>query len=262
LDWVKSLSQEKIEEAIAMFLQAFNGSFRDVVQRFLIDAPRSVREECTTMIAKRQYRRCLEKSLMWAQGSEIDRVSEGFFVYFPDGLLELVVQGAVGRVHDETDIHPPDFVSNKNEGGQFFAAGYGIGMGDAKNSSAENNSDNPSEILSSAEHWGYAGHANDECSEKFDRVNTGAVSNKKRRAGVSGPDYYDPFSEASVDCGFRDKRRRDESASILSADLQESAAFSKKLEDLLQGRTVDLPVGNASLSRLLRDVPSINLDTR
>jgi hypothetical protein len=109
-----------------IFLQAFNGSFRDVVQRFLLDAPRSVREECTTMIAKRQYRRCLEKSLTWAQGSEIDRVSEDCFVYFPDGLLELVVQGAVGRVHDETDIHLPDFVSKGILEWEYSVQGLGL----------------------------------------------------------------------------------------------------------------------------------------
>ena len=230
-EWVKSLRQENIQEAISRLLQDFDGSLRDVVQRFLSGAPRCVRDECFAMFAKRQYRRCLEKSLMWAQASGVDTVAEGPMLYIPDSFMELVVQGVADRTKPKDENH------------QDFSSGldwYTNNGGPTK--SAEEFPEKPmlpppGKLLE-------------------------AVSNKRRRAGVTGPNYYGQVPEASAEFGFRDKRRRDEPASLVSEDLQLSAQFSKKLEEMMHGnRTVDLPVGESSLTRLMRGVPSLDLET-
>ncbi|KAL3925723.1 MAG: hypothetical protein SGILL_000202 [Bacillariaceae sp.] len=87
------------------------------------------------------------------------------------------------------------------------------------------------------------------------------VSNKRRR---SSPRFNedDGTGVAEIEEVSREKRHKEDtmmSTSRLSADVKESDDFTRKLERLLQGETVDTDVGDTSrLSRLLRDVPAMD----
>ena len=64
-------------------------------------------------------------------------------------------------------------------------------------------------------------------------------------------------SEAAELDDFRVKRRRDESLNDLHGELEESVAFSKQLEELMAGGSIDLQVGDSYLSSFLKDVPRL-----
>jgi hypothetical protein len=113
----------------------------------------------------------------------------------------------------------------------------------------------------------------------FIPISTPAPSNKNKRrrdGGSPGDDDDDDRDDndhfngghdksnavPQMEHPIRDKRRREMRATgptSPSPDLKESDEFTKKLERLLYGETIDLPVGDTSLSRILRKVPRMDL---
>ena len=93
LDWIKYLSEDFLEKTYEPLLTIFQGHFRDVYQRIVVDAPITVQDDCATECAQGQYRRCLEKSLLWMQSASSDR-----HLYLPEGMIELVVNVVVSKV--------------------------------------------------------------------------------------------------------------------------------------------------------------------
>ena len=66
------------------------GSFRDVVESFLLDAPTEIREECGMLVSKGYYRRGLQAALHWFSVHEQSDNSMNAFIYFPRGLMEVI----------------------------------------------------------------------------------------------------------------------------------------------------------------------------
>lgn len=247
VDWIESLRQEKIEVAISTLLHDLNGSFREVIERLLVDAPLSIQEACQSMIAKNQYRRCLERSLRWKQTST-KRISEPHFLYLPHGLLDDLVQGAVERVIDDIAasklkvtpelLRPPN-MDNPNSISGFGAINYEERLGQGSSTLSETY------------------NVDVDCNEMIGDANSRVLSNKRQIARTSElskrkGSLTDDWEASSP----RTKRKRKEPRE-LSTDLADSAAFSKELEGLLQGGTIDYEVGDVMLSSLLRGIPSI-----
>jgi hypothetical protein len=209
------------------------------------------------MIAQQQLRRCFDKALTWSQGvqSENDRLNSGF-VYFPNGLLEVVVEGAVARVHDEAAIASSEFLPWKRQ--EDMSLDHDNSEVCVKNA-VHAVQDNQRYGLNAMENW----QVGPDDSGKRDHRNETTATNKRRKRGSSSSaGCNNDVLDDSAGCFVEKKRRQESSSILLSSDLQESAAYSKRLEELFQGETVDFQVGDISLSKLLGGVPRMNLDTR
>jgi hypothetical protein len=85
-------------------------------------------------------------------------------------------------------------------------------------------------------------------------------SNKRSRDGDNDCCFLgSEFDEETEELLMIDKKQRHstEFPSVVSENQKESSAFTKKLEALLNGDTIDLQIGKTSLSNLLRNVPKI-----
>jgi hypothetical protein len=254
VDWMQSLSRENLEDFFSVFVQNLSGSFRDIVQRLLLDAPNVVREECGSLMAKRQFRRCLDRVLRWVTGSS--NISEGSFVYLPRGLLESLVRGAVDAGPDDVST----YCIQKEEESLRLGEKLGGRKAEVKNAAGVvrklSHSLNRGEDVKDSTSHSSVGR------EETEKGKVESLSTKKRRADRGSQDRDDLFAEGSLHCSTRGKRRREGSSLQLTPELVESAAYSRKLEDLVRGGTVDLLVGDICLSRLLRTVPNIDLGKR
>ena len=122
--WKDSLSQLMVEPAIMELYKQLDGvSLRQLVGRMTIDAPEHVKQDCRDMIARRQFRRCLEYVLMWGDSSHEPSVAESV-VYMPKRSVSDVVEGCVRKLglEDENDYSletgvpvPIDYVEEPNE---------------------------------------------------------------------------------------------------------------------------------------------------
>jgi hypothetical protein len=222
LEWASLLSWKSLKEEYGSFFNAFRGHFGDVFQRILLKAPTVVQDDCAYYCAQGQYRQCLQKSLTWLQDSAS---SQGPFLYLPEGFLDSVIEIVVQKA---LSLMPLSCFS-----------------------------DNVSvvSIEKTPEHE-YQSLDNDITDKEpiitTDAIGVASSSNKRRRPSS-------PIRD-NVDDG--EKRRKEDPAVLTkprSASMKESDEFSRKLERLLQGETIDLDVGDTSLSRLLRGVPRMEL---
>lgn len=94
-DWGNSLRQVTLENALSELLRRLTGSFRAVIDSLLCEAPRAVQDECSTLLVQGYYRRCLQRSLEWfaSRQSIVDK-HQMKFIYFPQGLLEVLLERA------------------------------------------------------------------------------------------------------------------------------------------------------------------------
>lgn len=260
LDWKQNLSRSEVEPAVMKLYDSLDGSLRDVVGRMTAEAPEHVREDVKSMLAKRQFRRCLEYTLMWREAEH-----EPFgFVYLPKGCVRDVIEGCIRRMalddDDELDlgnvsghVELEEEMSTKDNnlrtlvGEPLLCAEVDWVRGDQLESLPFNDSQPLAGSFRTPE----------------STVMTPAgVTTPMTPAGVNTPITM-PESKRPLDLAARDKvlhsakRRRDDH---LSKNQRESMAFTEKLEALLQGEaTFDVAVGGSTLSALLRDAPDIQL---
>ena len=235
VQWTRCLQREFLDEIYEPLVSVFFGHFRDVFQRILVDAPTIVRDDCAYQCAQGHYRRCLEKSLSWLEEAS---ASSGF-LYLPDGLTELVLEAVVSKVQ------ALPVIKSTREMTEASSKGYDQNL-------------NKFQVFTETESLHVSG-------EQLSESKTNAVSqpSNKRPRPVRENETVDEIpNENSTEYGqSREKRRREDSLPAresVSADIEESDEFTKKLERLLHGETVDMFVGDMSLSRILREVPKLD----
>ncbi len=240
LQWTRCLSAEFLQETYEPLLEVFRGHFRDAYQRIVVDAPIIVQDDCASECAQGQYRRCLQKALVWMQ--EVS-ASSGCFVYLPEGMVEMVVKAVAAKVKANLSLSKP-VNSMQNNIPRFGAKIATI-----------NNFVFPKQIAATA-------------TPASPAIDNGSVlpTNKRSR------------SANQLEHALKKKRREEEDATdgIVSAAentiksnaygrpsdarrknaLSASKSYTMKLERLLHGEeTIEMPVGNTLLSRYLRDTP-------
>ncbi len=241
LDWKSTLCRENLVKELTSISHRLTGSFRDVVESFLFEAPKVIREECGLMVTKGYYRRCLQAALDWF--ADHPGESKQAYIYFPRGLLEVILD----QLASQRDKHVEDpvpallipqdtaLLDTIEEIDQSIIEGTDL------------------RTLSEL----------DECSLLTANNN----NNKRRRQDVSRTEESShssgvPSSKGSGKAGS--KKLRSSTAATLNTNtyMDESAAFTKRLEALMNGATVDLEVGDCYLSKILRGVPNSATNSR
>lgn len=227
-DWHQSLGRKYLEAEVVPISQRLNGSFRDVVESLLFNAPKSVREECGNFIARGLYRRCLQQALDWFSKHDSLYDPETKYIYFPRGMLEYVFERMGSQLSQEM---VPRLIADDVDENASPVLKLGVESPNQPSSATQK------QLLS---------------------------SNKRRRSlgvddaeGESQPlPVESPFLSSP---GGRKRRPIGQGTSGSHSGRQshyaeESAAFSKRLEELMKGGTVECAVGDSSLSRILRGV--------
>jgi chemotaxis protein histidine kinase CheA len=269
LNWNDSLRRDQVEPEINLQFKALlNDSFADIIDEILDGAPSSVRASCHDMIAHRQFRRCMEIALVWKQG-DYSSGKEQPILYLPPGAdsevvarfsgeiledqpqprpirrpVEAVVDGEPSRFEKETYVAPEQRAANL-----FMAAASTPTSVSARN--ADENVRTPASTV---------GVETPQSAITPAGVETPQV-------GMAPIGVETPLTVPKANIGSSKRARNDsEQASPgdakrrqLSICQDESNAFTKKLESLLQGEsTYNLKIGDSNLTDLLQDVPSID----
>jgi hypothetical protein len=256
VNWGELLNRKVVDVCLAELLDSLKGSFREVIDRLLSRASQNIREECEAMIGRRQFRKCLERALLWRQRFGVSS-HRGDYLYLPSGMLPLIIERATKTfVEDrnsvgftsaptEADTHIIEIESGVNSHAN-RAGSAGVMSKSARTKA--------NQASTSAALLGYIS------PRKVDTTSTiGNKSNKRSLNDMESPDFL-RRGNLSESTGLEksDKKRRDDGLSVLSIEQKESAAFTKKLEELLHGETIDLAVGETTLSAFLRSVPKID----
>ena len=227
-DWRSFLGHENFGQSLSLIQNRLTGSFRDVVESLLFEAPTQIRDDCSLLVAKRCFRRSLQQAM---EGfAKYGEMSDCQFVYFPRGTFKMILDElskTVGDVHAELGpslIRPiPDTVlldvtPNTNESS-------------LKESWMPIQTSLLPEILPTPK-------------------------TSKRRLSGETP-FSEPYDHVTPISG-EPKRARRLDAKKRSRDIDESAALTRKMQDLVNGGTADLVIGDSFLSRILRGVPAID----
>jgi hypothetical protein len=240
LQWTMYLQHEFLDEIYEPLVSVFFGHFRDVFQRILVDAPTIVRDDCAYQCAQGNYRRCLEKSMSWLEESS----ASSPFLYLPDGLMELVLEAVVSKVqalpilkstHERTEASLKGYHQNLNTVQAFTETESLYVLGE---------------------------QVGDYLDSKTKSISQ--PSNKRCRPVPENEIFVDGSpKENPMEYGQSWGKRRREADSVpaqesVSNYIKESDEFTKKLERLLHGETVDMFVGDMSLSCILREVPKLD----
>ena len=246
----------------------------------MLDAPITVQDDCASECAQGQYRRCLEKALIWLREFS---GSSGNFIYLPEGMLEMVLNDVVAKVKR-------NFSSLKSAGS----------VNDVPFLTTEKNTTNG---LSASSKIAYNGFPDGQVEEYRGSFHTNTTATAVPTATLLGDDRTFSIikrsrSSSHLEHVFKKRRRADDNGGnkmnetliaeeITHADgtysasaskhsrpnamhrkktISASQAFTDKLERLLCGDdTIELKIGNTSLSRHLRDVPeprALNQNTK
>ena len=253
LDWEDRLLKEYLEMNIAGFFDSFDGSFRAVMERYLKDSPLFLREECSILLGKRQYKRCLERALAWRHRPNGSSRGDEKYIYLPRGLTELIVQNTLDtlrREHDENTLptyrlvrHVLDPVEGQRDDVLMLRG----------SSNAVETPLSVSGNLLSKRRW-----------EETLSGGDGGGGDANRNGGydddVDNDDNENRNDNNNAEEGIVTKKRRDDdnyNLYSMSKEQQESSAFTKRLQALLDGDTVDMSVGETTLKSLLRSVPKL-----
>jgi len=238
LQWTRSLSEEFLQETYQPLLEVFRGHFRDAYQRIVVDAPITVQDDCASECAQGQYRRCLQKALMWMQE---DFASNTCYIYLPEGMVDTVVKDVAAKV--KANLPPSKSAKSIESKIPTFSAELKMIKDRFTNGSMSAVPATPAigngSILSTNKRSRSANQL--EHSTK-----------KKRREGEEAMDG----SMSTAETNIKSIRYTSPKASRRKNTLSESKAYTMKLERLLRGdETIDMNVGHTLLSRYLRDVP-------
>lgn len=236
LDWKSSLGRANLERDLMWMSHRLTGSFRDVIESLLFEAPKMTREECGVLMTQGYYRRCLQEALDWF--ADHSNSSDHQYIYVPRGLLEVIIDQLAS--HQEklgTDSVPALLIPPDNS----IVDAIDQGIFEAK------------ELYPSLATEG--------------RALLSSMNNKRPRQDRSPEkgsssllaEWSSPSDSAH---GVGKKRRASNDYTIpkINKDLEDSSAFSKKLQNLMNGGTVDFQVGDHYLSTIMRHVPKLALD--
>mmetsp|Transcript_1827 Transcript_1827/g.4769 ORF Transcript_1827/g.4769 Transcript_1827/m.4769 type:complete len:1347 (-) Transcript_1827:2062-6102(-) len=273
LEWRRCLDREFLAETYKPLLEALRGHFRDAYQRILVDAPITVQDDCASECAQCQYRRCLEKALLWMQKAS---ASSGCYLYLPEGMLELVMD----KVTERIGANP---LLSKRSNGKSHTPSLGAVAGSVE----KNNYDvYPKQIEPKKPSGGDAVNGGDLTTDVPASAAASAVSKRIRSTGendlfakrqrrddphnategASSSSATDFESESKVPppasanprpngrSGDGRRKNGNKTRATTTTKRSNGDAYQKKLERLLKGdEIIDLVVGDTSLSMLLRN---------
>ncbi|KAG7361745.1 SAC3/GANP family protein [Nitzschia inconspicua] len=230
VEWWKALLPENVQLEFGPCLDVFRGHFRDVLQRILIDAPSSVRDECVSYCIRGQCKLGLEKALSWLQGT-LSRSCQSY-IYLPDGLQEVIFEKVLAKIRGL-----PILMESKRE--PLSPILLENGNGSDKRSLSNQTYD-----------------VEDICALDSQKEETDRPKKKRRPTSPTGT----PTHSERVSLPPHERKMVSPVASEKTTDIEmESDAFTKKLERLVQGEVIDMIVGDTRLSHMLADSPGLNL---
>jgi hypothetical protein len=227
VEWWRSLERKNLENEFGPLLALFQGHFRDVFQRILIDAPAIVRDDCASDYSRGQYHLCLENALFWLKNSSLQCSRP--YLYIPSCMLETVLEAVHARVQS------------------LFASVYNTKQTQLPYPPAYGAKEKRAHVI---EAYDFVEGSHD------DHGNISRPS-KKKKSTVAPTEVLRRVTTPSVQCLFQPSP-----PSSKVTDRIESAAYTRKLERLQRGETVDMFVGEVSLSSLMKDAPTITHDLR
>ena len=243
LQWMRCLSQDFLRETYQPLSAVFRGQFRDAYQRIVVDAPITVQDDCASECAQGQYRRCLEKALVWMQE---DSASSGCFIYLPEGMLDFIVKDIVAKVEATLLSLRP---ANSMKDVPLLTAEDGTINNLIFPKKIEYNETSEGQ-LSRNKRPSTAGQF-DHALKKTRREGEDITNRMTRMATIA-----DERANANVDVPAATPNYRGSNDVELKKTISASQSYTEKLERLLRGdETIELTVGNTLLSRYLRDVP-------
>ena len=222
-NWTDSLEREELIGAVVSLKCKLNGEFSDVIRSLLVDAAPAAVEECTTFTSQQAFRKCLEAALTHS----LNVVNECDYLYLPSGVLEEIVENSLARADERFDTS----LYNTAVMVQYATLPFTDDFVEEIEVSSENLDPSPGNK-----------RLNSEPLQEFlpDSTpnSTRPTPTKRRRLHMGSP--------------------TEESVVSRSANIEESAAFSKRLMMLASGDAiVDTPVGDTMLSSLLAGVPAL-----
>jgi SAC3/GANP family len=226
--WGLSLGRETFGKGLSVVLDRLMGSFRDVIESLLFDAPVEMREDCGVLIAKGYYRRCLQLALD-GFANYADK-SEWGFAYFPRGTFEMILN----KLSNGTGKFPSNFIPS------LVLPTPDTTLLDITAMTHDDNVQGESYAVP------------EPASPDRTFVPTPQTTGSKRRR--SGDRRSHPSYDHLIRRSGDPKRARGSDTLKSSRDVDESAALTKTMQDLLDGGTADLLVGDEFLSRILRGV--------
>jgi hypothetical protein len=230
LDWISSLSRAEMGPAVSSILSSLAGPLPEVVDRLLLGAPYSVKQEVELLLDRRLFRRCLQCALLWKESNQARQAEH--FLYLPRGVLEDTVRNTIQRLQERfIGLLEPNVTDT---------------VADDKTFGSDTTVEGPPLRLPLVQRpW-----------EDF------SVIPVSKRPWSEPPDND---ADRRLETTTPKRRRRDFQpiSQPVSRDQKESSAFTKKLEALLSGSIVqDVIVGNETLSALLRGAPSLVRPTK
>ena len=216
--WLNCLNYEFLTESFYPLIDALGGHFEYVFRRLLADAPTTVLDDCVTLYAHGMFRSCLEKSIAWTCESY---TSKDGYLYLPFNMAEDVMEVVTRTMKDDLRFQIP---KKTLQGVSFNHPGSSI-----------------AEMNQRIHAGGFSVLSADDNSLPESRTK------KRLRLGSIGGGQPIAYDESHYSLSKKRSRK-----SHLSVELRESQAFTNRLDDLLNGETVDLTVGNSTLRHLLR----------
>eukprot|EP00934_Nitzschia_sp_Nitz4_P005838 Nitzschia sp. Nitz4//scaffold155_size52807//24534//29951//NITZ4_006799-RA/size52807-snap-gene-0.38-mRNA-1//1//CDS//3329537378//5828//frame0 len=218
--WHNTLCERSLADVLSDSMNLLKGSFHGVIDSLLLHAPEGKRQECLSLLTRNSCRRCLQVALDWYANDAVE--SKGMalqYIYYPRGVLDQLIEDMTPKHKDFT---VPRLLTETS-----------------RNDLPPGGSNGFAEFLS---------------------AEASATSHKRRRADPSPSEYIPLAMDTPSEIGTETKKSRPSLAAELessSSDVAASSAFTKRLENMLHGETVDLLVGDTSLSRLLRGLPNL-----
>lgn len=279
--WTSSAFGDNVKTLIKEFHSTLEGNLSDVVDKLLYDAPDHIREECDVMIDQRQTRRCIQRALLYLE----ETITEDEYIFLPRGTAENVISGAVKAV-----------VGTFND--QFVGHSVEVMEDNTVNDREEVSIDIPPEDVNNDESTD-DGAVFNKAEDIFEISRTisplpglGSISPPPENSNLStttpqkrnwmgmndgidndndlDDDDDDDKSYPLLDSGYLSRTKRPRKEEILftsppnskrSREVKESNAFTKKLESLVKGEIlVNMPIGETTLAKLIRDAPEVDMN--
>jgi hypothetical protein len=232
INWASHSNKSSIESELLGYADSLMGSFPDVIEDLLAEAPHSVRSKCQILLDSRLSKRCLQTALLFKL-QEDERRPDCRYVYLPAGLA----RDAINRVVSA-------FVE-RGRGGKSYSLSHLVPVADT-----------------AVFDLNFVESIDQPPQETPNLLREVVVSKRSFTDSTSPPNICDdkPVPATSV---LPSKRRRtvaNKERHVLSNNLSESLSFTKKLEGLLYGsESIDFMIGGGKsfLSAALKDAPAL-----
>jgi hypothetical protein len=272
LDWVSSFRLEHTGTLLRDIGDCFCGSVEDVISTLLLDAPVFIRQQAESYLHERLFRDALILAIEWRE-EHLGSMEKLVCLYAPSGITDTILEGTMYRWKKHVDKGVPHVLRIENDAPSdsndpvesHFAEPF-------HNLRVVNEETDPQPLGALVQHV----HDSEEIERDLEHYlgrneeteqNRGHLCADEQETDVSLVGDWEqrqPKRLASESDDARDyndypatKRSRPSSA-VVSNDLQDSRALTKKLDAYLDGScTSRLLIGHRPLSLILRDCPPI-----